>query len=227
MYLGTFINALAIIIGSCLGAFVVKNIPEKYKIIAFQGLGLSLLLIGFRSALQVQDLLVVILSIVVGGLIGEYLNIEKLIENLTFGLKKKLKSKNESFNMGFSTAFVLFCTGAMGIIGSINQGTTGDLSLLYTKSIFDGFSSIALASVYGTGVLLSFIPLIIVQTVLTALSHSFSAYFTDFLLHQVTATGGLLIVGVGLNILEIKKIKVVNFLPAIIVVVIVCLLLQR
>ncbi len=227
MLLGTFVNAIAILVGSTLGIMFLRNIPEQIKAIVFQGLGLSLLLIGMRGALKVEEILTVILSLVLGGVVGELLNIDKKLESLSLVLKKRFKSNNDSFSIGFANSFILFCTGALGIVGSINQGIQGDYSLLFTKAIFDGFSSIALASVYGVGVLLSFIPLIIIQTILTLIAHYFSAAFSLFLINQLTAVGGLLIVGVGINILEIKKLKVVNFLPALLIVIILSIVFHK
>lgn len=224
MPIGTIVNTVAVILGSLLGMLLHKNLPSRLKDIVFQGIGLSTLVIGIQMALKVENLLVLIFSVLIGGLIGEAINLERYLEKFSDFLKSKTRSKNEHFSEGLITAFLIYCVGSMTFIGTLNEGLRGDHSLLFTKSLLDGFTSIALASMYGAGVLFSAVPLFLFQTSLTLLAVQFQAFFTPLLVNQLTATGGVLILGIGLNLLEIKKIKVTNLLPALVMIVILTLL---
>lgn len=219
MPIGTIVNTIAVIFGSLLGLLLHKNLPEKIKAIVFQGIGLCTLVIGMQMALKVENLLVLIFSVLIGGVIGEAIKLDLSFENLSDFLKNRIKSKNEKFTEGLITSFLIFCIGSMTIIGAINEGIKGDRTLLFTKSILDGFTSIALASTYGVGVLFSAVPLFIFQSSLTMLAVQFQNFFSTTIINQLTATGGVLILGIGLNLLDIKKIKVTNLLPALIVVI--------
>jgi len=134
-------------------------------------------------------------------------------------LKNRLKFKDQGFTEGLVTAFLIFCIGSMTIVGALNEGISGDKSLLLTKSMLDGFTSIALASTFGAGVLFSVIPMLIFQGGLTVFAGQFHSLFSQVLLAQLTATGGVLILGISLNLLEIKSIKVINLLPSLLVVI--------
>ena len=220
MPIGTFINIFAVIAGSIIGLVLHKSFPQKIKQIVFQGLGLCTLLIGMQMALLVKNPLTLIFSIIIGGIIGETLNLDKKIERGSEKLKKKLGSKDSTFTQGLVTAFLIFCIGSMSIVGSLNEGISGDRSLLLTKSVLDGFTSIALASTYGAGVIFSIIPMLIFQGSITIFATLFQGLFSPLLLAQISATGGILILGIALNLLEIKKIKVTNLLPALVVIII-------
>lgn len=219
MPIGTFINIAAVLIGGILGLLLRKNFPQNIKIIVFQGLGLCTLLIGMQMALQVKDPLILIFSILIGGIIGEAIHLDKKIENLSNALKTKLQFKDQGFTEGLVTAFLIFCVGSMTIVGALNEGISGDRSLLLTKSMLDGFTAIALASTFGIGVLFSVIPMLFFQGGLTIFASQSQGLFSQLLLAQLTATGGVLILGIGLNLLEIKSIKVINLLPSLVVVI--------
>lgn len=225
MPIGTIINIVAVLIGGTLGLFLRKNFPENIKTIVFQGLGLCTLLIGMQMALQVKDPLILIFSILIGGVLGELVHLDQRVESMSNALKSKLKFKDKGFTEGLVTAFLIFCIGSMTIVGALNEGISGDKSLLLTKSMLDGFTSIALASTFGVGVLFSVIPMLIFQGGLTVFAGQFEHLFSEVLLAQLTATGGVLILGIGLNLLEIKSIKVLNLLPALLVVVLLTVLL--
>ncbi|HYD35156.1 MAG TPA: DUF554 domain-containing protein [Vitreimonas sp.] len=227
MPIGTFINIVAVVIGGVVGLLLNKNFPQKIQQIVFQGIGLCTLLIGMQMALQVKDPLILIFSILIGGILGEITRLEDRIENLSNMLKKRVGSQDEGFTQGLVTAFLIFCIGSMTIVGALNEGISGDRSLLLTKSVLDGFTSIALASTYGIGVLFSVIPMLIFQGGLTVFASQFSDLFSQSLLLQLTATGGILILGIGINLLEIKKIKVVNLLPSLLVAVLLTVLLLK
>lgn len=219
MPIGTFINIIAVLIGGTVGLLLRKSLPKNIKTIVFQGIGLCTLLIGVQMALQVSDLLVLIFSILIGGIIGEVIKLDKRIEGMSDALKKRLKFKDETFSEGLVTAFLIFCIGSLTIVGALNEGISGDKSLLLTKSMLDGFTSIALASTFGIGVLFSIIPMLIFQGGITVFAAQFQGLFNEVLLAQLTATGGIMILGIGINLLEIKNIKVINLLPSLLVVI--------
>ncbi len=217
---GTLINAAAIIVGSIIGIGLHTKLPERIVKIVFQGIGLFTLFIGFYMGMKTNNLFLMILSIVTGGIIGEWINIDKYINRFGDKVKLKLKSKNSKFTEGLITAFLLFCMGSVTILGAIEEGLGGEPNLLLAKSVLDGVSSIALAAAMGFGVAFSVIPLLIYQGGLTLLAAYFGDYFASHIIDELTAVGGLMLIGLGLSILEIKQIKILNMLPALIVIVI-------
>ena len=224
--LGTLINATAIIVGSGVGELFKHRFPKKIQLIVFQALGLASLLIGLQMALKVQNILALIFSLIIGGIIGESFDLEMRMDHLGNWLKGLVKSKDTQFTEGFVAASILFCVGAMAILGPIDEGIRGDRTVLLTKSILDGFASIALAASMGIGVLFSAIPILLYEGSLTILSSYVQGFFTPLMIQQLTAVGGLLIVGIAFNILEIKKIKVTNLLPSLILIVLFSLLFK-
>lgn len=190
---------------------------KKIKGIFFQAAGLVTLLLGIQMALKAENILIVVFSMLIGAIGGEAGNLEGRLERFGERLKHGIGSRDARFTEGLVTAFLVYCVGSMTIIGSINEGLNGDRTLLYTKSILDGFTSVAFASVYGIGVLFSSFPLLIFQGSLTVLAAALRPGFTPLMINQLTAVGGLLILGIGLNLLEIKKVKVLNLLPALVV----------
>lgn len=212
--LGSIVNALAIIGGSVLGCWLQSRFPERIRAIVFQGLGLCVLLIGIQMALKVENILIVIFAVLLGGITGELLRLDTLFERLGNRFKKLIKSKNPKFTDGLITASLIYCIGAMAIVGALEEGINGDPTVLMTKSILDGFASIALAASYGSGVLFSFIPVLLYQGAMTLGASFFQQYFSDMMIAQITACGGLLIVGISINLLELTDIKLANLLPA-------------
>ncbi|MEM2914944.1 MAG: DUF554 domain-containing protein [Candidatus Bathyarchaeia archaeon] len=223
---GTYINTIAVIIGSLFGVLLHKKFPEKIKKIVFQGIGLVTLFIGIQMAFKVNNLIILFFSILIGAVIGEIIDFERYLDRLGVFLKDKLKSEDDRFIEGLVTAFLIFCTGSMTILGAIEDGLNGDPSILYAKSMLDGFASISLASVFGIGVLFSAIPLFIFQGGITFLAAYSKGFFTDALISSLSAVGGILLIGLGINLLEIKKIKVVNLLPSLVVVAVLAHLFQ-
>lgn len=211
---GSIVNALAIIGGSLVGCWLQTRFPERIRAIVFQGLGLCVLLIGIQMALKVENILIVIFAILLGGITGELLRLDMVFERLGDRFKKLIKSKNANFTEGLITASLIYCIGAMAIIGSLEEGINGNMEILLTKSILDGFASIALAASYGVGVLFSFIPVLLYQGAITIGSGFFQQYFSDIMIVQITACGGLLIVGIGINLLELTEIRLANLLPS-------------
>lgn len=221
--LGSLVNAAAIITGSVIGLLLHNRFPERIRAIVFQGLGLCVLVIGVQMALKVDNILILIFSVLLGGILGELLDLEGLFERLAGRFKKLVRSKNAAFTDGLITASLIFCIGAMAIVGSFDEGIRGDATVLYTKSILDGFASVALASTYGSGVLFAFLPVLAYQGGLTLFAGTFQQHFTPQLIAQLTSTGGVLILGIGLTLLDIKRVKLSNLLPALVVVVVLTL----
>ncbi|MEA1913021.1 MAG: DUF554 domain-containing protein [candidate division WOR-3 bacterium] len=213
---GTLVNAGSIIVGSSIGLLVKSNIPERITKVAFQGIGLFTLFLGFYMALKTNNFLIMIFSILIGSIIGGSINIEKFINRFGEKLRSKIKTKDENFSEGLVTAFLLFCMGSMTILGAIEEGLGGFPHLLFAKSILDGFSSIALSSALGIGVMFSAIPLLIYQGGLTLFAGLFQNVLSSPVINEITAVGGLMLIGLGINILDIKKLRVINMLPALI-----------
>ena len=217
--LGSIVNALSVIIGSIIGIYFGSFLSEKIRKAVFQIIGLFTLALGMQMSLKTNQFLILLVSLIIGTIIGESLSIEKGIESLSNKLKIKLQSENKLFSEGLITAFLLYCVGSMTFVGSIEEGIHQDRTLMYTKSLMDGITSILLASSFGTGVLFSAIPLLIFQSALTLGAHYFESYLHPELITEISAVGGVIIIGIGLNILEITKIKVSNMLPALLLII--------
>jgi len=213
---GTIVNAAAIIGGSLIGMMFHARLPKRVTAIIFQGLGLFTLFLGFTMATETEHFLIMIFSVVLGGITGELLGIDKHIDSFSVFLMNKLKSGNKRFSEGLVTSFILFCVGSMTILGAIEEGLGNPPNLLMTKAILDGFSSIALASALGSGVLFSIEPLLLFQGGLTLLASYWGDFVSPSVIAELTAVGGLLLIGMALKILDIKQIKVINMLPALV-----------
>lgn len=221
---GTLINAAAIIVGGSVGLLVHSRIPEKLTRIAFQAIGLFTLALGIMMAIKVNNIILMIFSIILGAICGELLRIDKGLDHMGNFLKRKFKSESSNFTEGMVTTFLLFCMGSMTVLGAIEEGLGSYPNLLLAKSVLDGITSIALASTLGVGVLVSVIPLIIFQGGLTLFASSLQGFLTEAVITEISATGGLLLIGLGLSILDIKKIKTVNMIPSLIFAAILSLL---
>lgn len=217
---GTLVNAAAVLVGSLIGLAIHSKINKRFQKIIFQTIGLFTIFLGVDMALKSSNYLIMVFSLVIGAIIGEWMDIEKQIDKLGKKLKTKLKSKNETFSEGLVTSFLMFCMGSMTILGAFEEGLSGKTDLLFTKSILDGFSSILLSASLGIGVLFSLIPLLIYQGGLTLFAFYLSNYLTDPIINQMTAVGGIMLIGLGISILEIKKIKVLNMTPALLIAII-------
>lgn len=211
---GTIVNTAAVVAGSLAGAVIGKRLPDRIKTIVMQALGLSVVLIGLQMALSGTRPLLVIGSLLAGAVTGELMNIEGAVEALGEWLKRRFRSDSSTFVQGFVTASILYCTGAMVIVGSIRDGTVGDPSILYIKSLLDGVASVAFASSLGLGVAFSALSVLVIQGSITLLASQLMFLQEPAVIEAVTATGGLLILGIGINILDIKQIRVGNLVPA-------------
>lgn len=212
---GTLINAAAIAGGSLFGLWIKQGIPEKYQQTVMQGLGLTTLLIGVQMAFKTQNILIVILSLVIGALMGEWLAIDKRLQTFGDWLTNRLGSRFGNAGDGFITASLVYCVGAMAIVGPIQEGMTGDAATLYAKAMLDGVAAVVFASTMGIGVALSAISVLLYQGSITLLSGQVSSLFSEAVVREMTAVGGTLILAIALLILEIKKMNVANLLPAI------------
>jgi len=216
--LGTIVNALAIVVGSLLGIVFSKGIPENYKETVMHGAGLSVVLIGLKSAFTSDHLLVVLVSVIFGALIGEFLKIEKHLESLGAWLEGKVVSRSgdtRSIARGFVTASLVFCVGSMAIVGALESGLTGNHQTLFAKSILDGVISIVFASTLGIGVIFSSIAVFLYQGFITLTAVFMKSFLVPETIEQMTSVGGLLILALALNMLKITTIRVGNLLPGI------------
>ena len=212
---GTIVNIIAVLVGGGIGLLIGNKLPDRVKKIAMEGVGLSSLALGFILSLKTDNIIIMVFSVILGAVVGEILKIEDFLERVGDRIKRKIKSEG-SFTEGFITASLIFCVGSMTIVGAINEGLTGDAALLYTKSILDGITSIALSSTLGIGVLFSTLFMLIYQGGLTIGASLAKSLLTTHTVNMITGVGGVLIIGIGLNILGLKKLKLSNFLPALI-----------
>ncbi len=221
---GTLVNSVGIVAGSLVGLVLKKNVPLKYQQTVMHGLALAVGLIGLQMALKTQNILIVILSIVLGGLLGEFIDIDKRLNKIGEWLTLRMGNKYGDAGQGFITGSLVFCVGAMAIVGSIQDGLTGDASTLYAKAMLDTVASVVFSSTMGIGVALSSISVLCYQGLVTILASSLSGLISEAMITEMTAVGGLLILGISLLILEIKVIKVANLLPAVPVAAMIVLL---
>lgn len=215
---GTLINTVAILVGTALGLLLRKGIPERLRETVVQGQGLCVILIGLSGALKTGDTLCMIICMVAGALIGAAINIEKRLNDLGAFLERKVtrgQGETGSVAKGFVSASLLFCVGAMAIVGAMDSGLRGDHSTLIAKSALDGISAIFFASSLGIGVGLSAFAVLIYQGAIALLAMWIEPLLTETVITEMSAVGGLLIVGIGLNMIYDKHIPVGNLLPAI------------
>jgi hypothetical protein len=213
------VNVVAVLVGSGIGLAIGNRLSERLQRIITTGLGLSTLLIGVQMALKVQNVLVVIASMVIGGVMGELLGIESGLERAGEWLKARARSRSGTFVAGYVTASLVFCVGPMTLLGSIQEGLTGNPEIIYTKSMLDGAASVAFASSLGIGVSFAAVTVLVFQGALTLLGAQLAFLLRPEILNELTATGGLLILAIGLLLLDVKRLRVANLLPALLVVV--------
>jgi uncharacterized protein len=217
---------LFIIIGAVIGRFL-HNIPERMKETVMYGIGLAVSVIGIQMTFESTQILIVIVSIVVGAVMGEWIDLDAKINKLGQWIESKMPKKKEGPGVaqGFVTATLIFVIGSMAIIGAIDSGLRNDHDVLLMKGIIDGFTSIILSSTLGIGVAIAAVPVFLYQGIITLFSTQISKYIPDellnFFISEMTATGGLMILAIGLNLIGLTKIRVANLIPGIIVVAIV------
>lgn len=220
--IGTFINMLTVVIGSLLGIFLKEFFPPNIEAIIFQAIGLGTLVIGISMSLKVPDgyFLIFIFSLILGGVLGELIGLQSILLGLGDSIKTVFQISEQGFTNGLITAFILFCIGSMTIVGAIEEGIEGKRELLMIKSTLDGITSIALAASFGIGVLFSILPMLIFQGGITVLAKKMERFFTETLIAQLSALGGVLIIAIGINMLELGKINIENLLPGLLVIAI-------
>jgi uncharacterized membrane protein YqgA involved in biofilm formation len=217
MGLGTAINVLAVLVGGSIGALVGARLPDRARGTAMQAIGLITLLIGVSNFLETDDLLVPLLSVILGLMIGEALDIDNVLIRFGDSLQRRSSREKSPVNRAFVTTSLVFCVGPLTILGSMEDGLTGDYSVLALKSVLDFIASVSFASVLGWGVLLSAGTVLLVQGTLTLSAGLLEGVITEPMIEATTATGGVLILGLGLVLLELKEVRVANMLPALLV----------
>ena len=217
--IGTLINVAAIVVGSALGLLLKKRFRQNVADVVMQGLGLCVTLIGLSGALKTDNVLLMILSVVVGGVIGALIGIGKHLNDLGEFAQRKLvradQQDGNTFAKAFVTASLVFCVGAMAVVGALDSGIRGDHSTLIAKSALDGVASIVFASALGPGVMLSALPVLVYQGSIALLGNLIAPLLGDTVVREMSSVGGLLIVGIGLNMLLKADIKVADLLPAV------------
>ena len=221
---GVLVNVLTVVAGSILGLVLKKQIPEKLTDAVMTAIGLCTIAIGVMGIIKGQNQLVMIISMVLGVVVGTLIDIDGRLQRLGDKLQKKNKEgEKSSFSQGFVTASLLFCVGAMTIVGSMNAGISGDNQMPYTKSVLDLISSTMLAASLGVGVLASAFFVFAFQGGLVALSMVLGSFLSDFAIAELVCAGSVMITALGLNLIGVTKIKVANLLPALIFVPFVCM----
>jgi hypothetical protein len=215
---GTIVNVAAICAGALVGRYAGRFIPNRMRQTVMAGLGLTVLLIGLQLALKSRQPMIVIGSLILGGVLGELLQIEARLESFGLWLQGRFAGAG-NIAEGFVAASLLYCVGAMAIMGSLQDGLSGTPTILYAKAALDGVASIALASTLGIGVLFSALSVALYQGGITIAAESAKALLTDTVVLEMNAVGGLLIVAIGLDLIGIKRLPVGNMLPAVFVAV--------
>lgn len=222
---GAVVNFFTVILGSLIGLAFKKGIPERLKNTFINGMALCVFLIGVKGMLEGKNALIAIISIAIGGLLGELIDLDKLVGKAAGLLEGVINRRggNAKIAEGFTAATLLFCVGAMTIVGSIDSGIRGDNTTLYSKAIIDGISAIALTSALGIGVIFSALSVLTIQGSITLLAGLISPLISSGnIIAEMTCVGSLLVIALSLNMLGLTKIKVMNFVPSIFIPIILC-----
>jgi len=229
MGIGTIANVFAIVAGSLAGLFIKSGIPQRYRDTVMQALGLAVTIIGISGVLQGiftiaedgklvrEHIMLMILSLVAGGILGEALDLESRLENTAEWFQKKFGSKDSNFVQGFVSTTLLYCVGAMAIVGSLEDGLFGNPATLFAKSILDGVSAVVFSATLGIGVMFSSIPVALYQGSITFLAIMIRPWLTEMVISQISLVGSVLIMAIGINLLKLNRIKVANLLPSVFV----------
>lgn len=226
--LGTFVNVAAILVGGIIGLVIKRGVPERIAETAMKGLGLCTLYIGVSGCLKGENPLVTILSIVIGAVIGEGIDLDDKLNKLGLFIEDKFRSEGQktSISEGFVTSSLLFCVGAMAIVGSLKSGLLGDHEMLFAKSMLDFVGAIIFASTLGVGVLFSAAAILVYQGGITLLAQFVSPYLGDKTVAEMTCVGSIIIMALAFNMLGITKLKVMNYVPAIFLPILFCLFIK-
>jgi uncharacterized protein len=219
---GTFINVVAVLLGSAIGILFGSRLSDHLKNTVIAGMGLFTAAVGMQMFLKTENALIVLGALIFGAILGEWWGVEEGLQGLGAWLEKRLSGSSEGesskFVRGFLTASVLYCTGPMAVLGAISDGLRGDYLTLSIKPVLDGFISIAFASTLGIGVAFAALPVLVYQGSISLMAAQLNAIVSTSMMNEMTATGGVLLIGIGISsLLEIKKIRVGNFLPALVI----------
>lgn len=229
---GTFVNAVCIVIGTLIGR-ALRNIPEKMKETVLYAIGLAVAALGLQMGLESSNFVIVIMSLVFGAALGEWWDLDKKLNDIGHWIETKFGTKESqgSLAQGFVTATLIFVIGAMGIIGALESGLSNEHGVLFSKGALDGFTSIVLASTLGIGVLLAAVPVFVYQGFIALFATQISVIVPDealnFFIGEMTATGGIMILAIGLNLLGLTKIRIANLLPGILVAAVIVTVLYQ
>lgn len=218
--LGTIVNSLAIVVGGLIGFFFKNIIPEKLSDSLLKASAMAVIAVGIKLTLVGEDLTLLIVALILGTLIGELINIEGKLDNLGVMVESKFKNKESNITQGFVSCTLVYCVGSMAIVGSIQSGLTGNHEILFSKAVLDGIISITMAVSMGIGVVFSSVSVFIYQGSITILAQFLQSVLSDAVVSEMTAIGGVMIMAIGLNFLEIKRIKVGNMIPAVFIPII-------
>jgi uncharacterized membrane protein YqgA involved in biofilm formation len=218
--LGPLINALVVVVCSLAGCFLIRGIPDRFEELIKKAIGLSIIYVGIRGALENERILLLIMSMVAGAVIGELINIDKWMNRLGLWAERRLgmagsaEDSKRNFSKGFVSASILFCAGSMAIVGSIQSGLQGNHETLFAKSILDGSMSLVFGASLGIGVAFSALPMLLYEGGIVLAAAAIRDYLTPEIIREMSAVGSLLIAGIGFNFLGVKEIKVANLIPA-------------
>lgn len=223
--LGVIVNTLAVVVGGLVGLLIKKGVPERYSDAIMKGFGLCVLYIAIKGAFDGTNVLVLIVSVAIGAVIGTFLKLDEGIHTLGDKLEKRFNSGDgkSTFAQGFVTASLVFCVGAMTVVGSLDAGLTGDNSTLYTKALLDGIMSIVFASTLGVGVLFSAVFIFVFQGAIALLAGIIQPFLTDYSIAEMSCVGSVIMMAVATNMMGITKVKVMNLVPAIFLPIILCM----
>lgn len=213
--IGTVVNTLAVVVGGTFGLLFKNIIPEKITEALLKAISLAVIAIGVKLSFLGENLTLLIASMIIGTTIGEYINIEAKLDKIGAFIENKMKNKVNNVAAGFVASSLLCCVGSMSVIGSIQSGLSGNNEILFSKSVIDLISSVSLAASMGAGVIFSALSIFVYQGTITILAGLLQSLLSDVIVNEMTAIGGIIIMGIGLNFLEIKRIKVGNLLPSI------------
>lgn len=224
--LGTIVNTIAVIIGATIGMLLKKGLPERLADTLMKGLGLCTLFLGISGSLKGENSMILIISMVVGALIGEGINLEEKVNRLGKWIEGRFRNKESdktSIAEGFVTASLLFCVGAMTIVGSLQSGLQGNHEMLFNKSMLDFVAAIIFASTLGVGVAFSAVFVFVYQGAITMLAQWVAPFLNDMVINEMTCVGSVIIIGLALNMLGITKLRVMNYVPAIFIPIVLCM----
>ena len=223
--IGVIVNTLTVVVGSTIGLLAKKLIPDGWSDFIMKGIALCVIYIGIDGAMSGENALIAIISMAVGAVIGLALDLDRHLNNFAERLENRFKKPGEKVTIaeGFVTASLLFCVGAMTIVGSLQAGLTGNNEMLFTKATLDGISAIIFSASLGIGVMLSAAFVFVFQGAIVLLAQAVEPFLSDSVIAEMTCVGSLLIVAIGLNMLGITKLKVMNYMPAVFLPIVLCL----